>query len=95
MHVAGGVLAEHWNVLQDKAKSEKSRSGRPTFGDHFPVGDAATRTRRRVVAGDRSRRSVVPSDQRRPAYIFEIAKGFERTCMSALEASLEVSLGGR
>lgn len=87
-------MAEHWNVLQDKTKSEESRSDRPTFGDHFPVGDAATRTRRRVVAGDRSRRSVVPSDQRRSAYFFEIAKGFERTYMSALEASLELSPRG-
>ena len=32
-----GVLAEHWDVIQDEASSQSSRSGRPMFGSAFPV----------------------------------------------------------
>jgi predicted SnoaL-like aldol condensation-catalyzing enzyme len=32
-----GVLAEHWDVIQDEATREQSRSGLPMFGDKFPV----------------------------------------------------------
>jgi predicted SnoaL-like aldol condensation-catalyzing enzyme len=31
-----GVLAEHWDVLQDEATLAQSRSGLPMFGDSFP-----------------------------------------------------------
>jgi predicted SnoaL-like aldol condensation-catalyzing enzyme len=31
-----GVLAEHWDVLQDEATQEQSKSGLPMFGDKFP-----------------------------------------------------------
>jgi predicted SnoaL-like aldol condensation-catalyzing enzyme len=31
-----GVLAEHWDVIQDEVTQEKSASGRPMFGDAFP-----------------------------------------------------------
>ena len=36
VRVAGGVLAEHWDVLQDEATREESKSGLPMFGDRFP-----------------------------------------------------------
>ena len=32
-----GVLAEHWDVVQDEATKEQSRSGLPMFGEKFPV----------------------------------------------------------
>jgi predicted SnoaL-like aldol condensation-catalyzing enzyme len=32
-----GVLAEHWDVIQDEATRAQSRSGRPMFGDRFPA----------------------------------------------------------
>jgi predicted SnoaL-like aldol condensation-catalyzing enzyme len=32
-----GLLHEHWDVLQDEATADESRSGRPMFGDHFPA----------------------------------------------------------
>jgi predicted SnoaL-like aldol condensation-catalyzing enzyme len=35
VRIANGVLAEHWDVLQDEATQEESRSGRPMFGDDF------------------------------------------------------------
>jgi predicted SnoaL-like aldol condensation-catalyzing enzyme len=31
------VLAEHWDVIQDEARREQSRSGLPMFGDKFPA----------------------------------------------------------
>jgi predicted SnoaL-like aldol condensation-catalyzing enzyme len=36
VRVADGVLAEHWDVLQDEATRKESQSGRPMFGDAFP-----------------------------------------------------------
>lgn len=30
-----GRLAEHWDVIQDEATRESSKSGRPMFGDKF------------------------------------------------------------
>jgi predicted SnoaL-like aldol condensation-catalyzing enzyme len=32
-----GVLAEHWDVIQDEATREQSRSRLPMFGDKFPA----------------------------------------------------------
>jgi predicted SnoaL-like aldol condensation-catalyzing enzyme len=32
-----GVLAEHWDVIQDEASKEASRSGLPMFGSAFPA----------------------------------------------------------
>ena len=31
-----GVLVEHWDVIQDEATQEQSKSGSPMFGDPFP-----------------------------------------------------------
>jgi predicted SnoaL-like aldol condensation-catalyzing enzyme len=41
VRVANGVLLEHWDVLQDEATREESRSGLPMFGDRFPAARAA------------------------------------------------------
>jgi predicted SnoaL-like aldol condensation-catalyzing enzyme len=35
VRIADGVLAEHWDVLQDEATRADSKSGRPMFGDRF------------------------------------------------------------
>ena len=37
LRIADGVLAEHWDVLQDEATREESQSGLPMFGTTFPV----------------------------------------------------------
>jgi len=34
--IANGVLAEHWDVLQDEATKEESHSDLPMFGKTFP-----------------------------------------------------------
>ncbi len=35
VRVADGVLAEHWDVLQDEVSQADSKSGKPMFGDRF------------------------------------------------------------
>ena len=37
LRIEDGVLVEHWDVIQDEATQEQSKSGRPMFGDSFPV----------------------------------------------------------
>ena len=38
LRIENGVLVEHWDVIQDEATREQSRSGLPMFGDAFPGG---------------------------------------------------------
>jgi NADP-dependent 3-hydroxy acid dehydrogenase YdfG len=33
----GRILVEHWDVIQDEATKEQSKSGQPMFGDKFPT----------------------------------------------------------
>jgi len=37
LRIEDGVLVEHWDVIQDEATEAQSKSGRPMFGDSFPV----------------------------------------------------------
>jgi acetyl esterase/lipase len=37
VRVADGKLAEHWDMIQDEAGENESRSGLPMFGDVFPA----------------------------------------------------------
>jgi predicted SnoaL-like aldol condensation-catalyzing enzyme len=36
VRIENGILAEHWDVIQDEATREQSKSGLPMFGNHFP-----------------------------------------------------------
>jgi predicted SnoaL-like aldol condensation-catalyzing enzyme len=36
LRIEDGVLAEHWDVIQDEATREQSESGLPMFGNTFP-----------------------------------------------------------
>jgi predicted SnoaL-like aldol condensation-catalyzing enzyme len=36
VRIENGVLAEHWDVLQDESTEAESKSGLPMFGDRFP-----------------------------------------------------------
>jgi predicted SnoaL-like aldol condensation-catalyzing enzyme len=36
LRIKDGILVEHWDVIQDEATQEKSKSGLPMFGDKFP-----------------------------------------------------------
>jgi len=35
--VKDGILIEHWDVIQDEATKDQSKSGNPMFGKTFPV----------------------------------------------------------
>jgi predicted SnoaL-like aldol condensation-catalyzing enzyme len=35
--VKDGILIEHWDVIQDEATKDQSKSGNPMFGKAFPV----------------------------------------------------------
>ena len=49
LRIEDGLLAEHWDVLQDEASADMSLSGLPMFGDAFPQ---IRLTGARIVAGD-------------------------------------------
>src|ERR1700732_2153473 len=36
IRMKNGILLEHWDVIQDEATKEQSKSGKPMFGDSFP-----------------------------------------------------------
>jgi predicted SnoaL-like aldol condensation-catalyzing enzyme len=36
VRIKNGVLVEHWDVIQDEATQEQSKSGAPMFGNSFP-----------------------------------------------------------
>ena len=36
LRLEDGLLAEHWDVIQDEVTKEQSKSGHPMFGDRFP-----------------------------------------------------------
>ena len=42
VRIKDGILVEHWDVLQDEATQEESRSGNPMFGDTFPEAHVST-----------------------------------------------------
>jgi predicted SnoaL-like aldol condensation-catalyzing enzyme len=37
LRIEDGILVEHWDVIQDEASREQSKSGAPMFGDSFPA----------------------------------------------------------
>jgi len=36
LHIQNGILVEHWDVIQDEATEEQSKSKAPMFGTSFP-----------------------------------------------------------
>jgi predicted SnoaL-like aldol condensation-catalyzing enzyme len=40
LRIKGGILVEHWDVIQDEATEQQSKSGLPMFGEKFPAGAA-------------------------------------------------------
>ena len=36
VRIKDGLLVEHWDVIQDEATREQSKSGLPMFGNTFP-----------------------------------------------------------
>jgi predicted SnoaL-like aldol condensation-catalyzing enzyme/predicted ester cyclase len=57
LRMEGGLLAEHWDTLQDEVTKEESKSGRPMFGSSFaqqPAAGTASLTK------DEARKIVTP-----------------------------------
>jgi predicted SnoaL-like aldol condensation-catalyzing enzyme len=44
LRIEDGILVEHWDVIQDEATEEQSRSKAPMFGPSFPVYSASEKT---------------------------------------------------
>jgi predicted SnoaL-like aldol condensation-catalyzing enzyme len=49
LRIKDGVLAEHWDVIQDEATEEYSKSKAPMFGSSFPVYTSSEKTIRSPV----------------------------------------------
>ncbi len=41
LRIKDGILVEHWDVIQDEATEQQSKSGLPMFGEKFPTGAAS------------------------------------------------------
>ena len=37
LRIENGILVEHWDVIQDEATKQQSKSGNPMFGSTFPA----------------------------------------------------------
>ncbi len=37
LRIKDGILVEHWDIIQDEATKEQSKSGNPMFGATFPT----------------------------------------------------------
>ena len=40
LRIEDGILVEYWDVIQDEATKEQSKSGLPMFGESFSMGEA-------------------------------------------------------
>jgi predicted SnoaL-like aldol condensation-catalyzing enzyme/ketosteroid isomerase-like protein len=58
LRMENGLLAEHWDVLQDEATAEESQSGLPMFGPSFPKPDVQSNNA--TLSEDEARRIVAP-----------------------------------
>ena len=61
VRVADGVLAEHWDVLQDEATRAELKSGLPMFGTQFREGTPTAFRSRRDAAPSISPRHASPA----------------------------------
>jgi predicted SnoaL-like aldol condensation-catalyzing enzyme len=37
VRIEDGTLVEHWDIIEDEATAQQSKSGKPMFGDTFPA----------------------------------------------------------
>ena len=59
LRIEDGVLVEHWDVIQDEATQEQSKSGLPMFGASFPEPDDNSRPAAPLTV-ERARAIVAP-----------------------------------
>jgi predicted SnoaL-like aldol condensation-catalyzing enzyme len=41
VRMENGILVEHWDVIEDEATEQQSKSGLPMFGEKFPAGSGS------------------------------------------------------
>src|SRR5258707_5458408 len=58
VRIENGILAEHWDVIQDEATREQSKSGNPMFGKSFP--EPSHNAAPSPLTIERARMSVAP-----------------------------------
>jgi epsilon-lactone hydrolase len=75
VRVADGVLAEHWDVIQDEATRSQSKSGLPMFGDTFPAEPTAVAAPTTATPADTQR----PESQLMNAFVSYLRARPERT----------------
>ena len=63
VRVADGMLAEHWDVIEDEATRSQSQSGLPMFGETFPA-EAATPDDGLAAFRHRHPTPRIPADER-------------------------------
>jgi predicted SnoaL-like aldol condensation-catalyzing enzyme len=42
VRIEDGIFVEHWDIIEDEATEQQSKSGRPMFGDSFPKAHVST-----------------------------------------------------
>ena len=47
LRIKDGILVEHWDVIQDEATEQQSKSGLPMFGENFLTGATSKWARRK------------------------------------------------
>ena len=60
VRIADGVLAEHWDVLQDEVTREESKSGLAMFGNSFPEPDQRLAPAAAPLTAEEARMIVAP-----------------------------------
>ena len=60
VRIADGLLAEHWDVLQDEVTGEESKSGLPMFGHSFPEQDHRPAPAAAPLTAEEARTIVAP-----------------------------------
>ena len=61
VRIENGVLVEHWDVIQDEARKEQSKSGMPMFGTSFPEpAEAAPTATGAQLTAEQARTIVAP-----------------------------------
>ena len=83
VRVADGVLAEHWDVLQDEATRAELKSGLPMFGTQFREG---------TPTAFRSRRDAAPSIS--PRHASQLTKSYSRALGKTTSPLAEASAIG-
>ena len=90
LRIENGLIAEHWDVIQDEATRESSKSGLPMFGTNFPPDDRHIRLARshntiavEHVTSSRVINVKIDAVVRRNDFVFALWRSRSRTMPTA------------